>query len=180
MFVTCVSTSSETPVTPTISGIPASIEEVPQLQEDIRTDPSVTVNASILEPAPSRTDSEGVTPPAYITSESIHSSTPELFYKPDGLPLPLGFVAIEEIVEDLPSSTPLHFGTGIHLYHSTTKVSHPSLQVPVELLGSLLDRLNMFEQPLTSRIVSSNTAVVEPPAATPTMFAGIPSIPTSS
>lgn len=29
---TCVSTSSETPFTPTISGIPTSTEEVPQLQ----------------------------------------------------------------------------------------------------------------------------------------------------
>ena len=46
-FETCVSTSYETLVTPTISGTSASIEEVPQLQEDIRIDPSVTVDTSI-------------------------------------------------------------------------------------------------------------------------------------
>jgi len=43
LFETCVSTYLETLVTPTIYGIPASIEEVSQLQEDIRIDPSVTV-----------------------------------------------------------------------------------------------------------------------------------------
>ena len=35
----------------------------------------------------------------------------------------------------------------------------------------------MSEQPSTSRTVSSDTAAAEPPAATPTMFAGIPSVP---
>ena len=131
LFETCVSTSSETPFTPIISGTYTFTEEVPQLQEDIRTDPSVTVNTSIAEPTPSRVDSEGVTPPTSVTVESIPSSAPEIFYGPDGLPLPPGLIAIEEIVEDLPSSTPLHFGTGIHLYPSTTEDSHPSSQVPV-------------------------------------------------
>ena len=38
----------------------------------------------------------------------------------------------------------------------------------------------MFEQPSTSRTVSSDTAAVEPPTTTLTMFAGIQSVPTSS
>ena len=38
----------------------------------------------------------------------------------------------------------------------------------------------MSEQPSTSRTVSSNTTATEPPVATPTMLAGVPSIPTSS
>jgi len=83
-------------------------------------------------------------------------------------------------VEDLPSSTPLHFGTGITLYLSTSEASLPSSQVPVESLGNLLDRLDMSEQPLTSRTVSSNTTAIEPPATTLTMFASVPSVPTSS
>ena len=83
-------------------------------------------------------------------------------------------------MEDLPSSTPLHFGIGIHLYPSTSEVSHPSSQVPVESLGNLSDRLDMSEQPLTSRTVSSDAAVAELPSATPIMFADVPSIATSS
>ncbi len=66
LFETCVSTSSETPVTLIISGTSTFREEVPQLQEDIRTNPSVMVNTYILEPAPSRDDSEGVTPPTSV------------------------------------------------------------------------------------------------------------------
>ena len=119
LFETCVSTSSETPVTPTISGIPTSTKEAPQLQEDIRTDPSVTVNTSIPEPAPSRIDSEGVTPPTFVAAEFVPSSAPEIFYGADGLPLPPGLIAIEEIVEDPPSSTPSQFGVGITLYPSS-------------------------------------------------------------
>jgi len=138
------------------------------------------VNTTIPEPTPSRIDSEGVNPPTSIAVECVSSSAQEIFYGPDGLPLPHGLIAIEEIVEDLPSSTPFHFGTGIHLYPSNSEVSHPSLQVPVESLGSLLDRLNMFEQPSTSRTMSSDTAAAEPPATTPTMLAGIPFVPTSS
>lgn len=38
----------------------------------------------------------------------------------------------------------------------------------------------MFEQPSTSRTVSSDTAMAGLPAITPTMFASIPSVPTSS
>lgn len=38
----------------------------------------------------------------------------------------------------------------------------------------------MSEQPSTSRTVPSSTAVTEPPVATPTMFAGIPSVPASN
>ena len=51
------------------------------------------------------------------------------------------------------------------------------MEVPVESLRNLLDRLDMSEQPSTSRTVSSDTATAEPPATTPTMFAGIPSVP---
>ena len=104
---------------------------------------------------------------------------PKIFYRPNGLPLPPGLIAIEEIVEDRPSSTPLHFGTRIHLCPSTPKFSSfnpSSSQVPVELLGDLLDRLNMFKQPSTSRNVSSDATAAKPPAAMPTIFAGIRSI----
>jgi len=59
------------------------------------------------------------------------------------------------------------------------EVSLPSSQVLVESLGNLLDRLDMSEQPSTSRIVPSDTAVAEPPATNPMMFTGIPSIPES-
>lgn len=38
----------------------------------------------------------------------------------------------------------------------------------------------MSEQLLTSRTVSSNTATTKPPDATPKMFTGVPSVPTSS
>lgn len=62
---------------------------------------------------------------------------------------------------------------------SSSYFNHPSSQVLVELLGNLLDRLNMSEQPSTSRTVSSDTTAVEFPATTPMMFAGIPSVPTS-
>lgn len=143
LFETCVSTSCEIPVNPTISGIPASIEEVLQLQEDIGTDLNVTVNTSIPEPAPSRIDLEGVTPLASVAAESIPSSTPEIFYRPNGLLLPPRLIAIEEIMEDLPSSIPSHFGTRIHLYPSTSEFNTPSSKVPVESLGSLSGRLNM-------------------------------------
>jgi len=87
------------------------------------------VNTSIPKPAPSRADSEGVNPPVSVATETIPSSASKIFYEPDGLPLPLGLIAIQDIVEDLPSSTPLHFGIGIHLYPSTIEVSsfnHPS------------------------------------------------------
>lgn len=162
LFETCVSTSLETTVTPVISGTSAFTEKVPQLQDDIRTDPSVTVDTSILEVAPPRTDpetdvhlsehlefefqnSEGVTPPVFVTAEATLSSAREIFYRPDGLPLPPGLIAIEQIVEDIPPSTLVQFGTRIHLHPSTTEVSSFSSQVPFESLGNLLDRLNMFE-----------------------------------
>ena len=71
LFETCVSTSSETKVTPIISGTFAFIEEVPQSQEDIRT-----VNTSIPALTPSRDDSEGVTPPTSVAAEYLPSSAP--------------------------------------------------------------------------------------------------------
>ena len=56
LFETFVSTSSETLVTLIISGTSAFREEVPWLQEDIRTDTSVMVDTSIPETTPSRVD----------------------------------------------------------------------------------------------------------------------------
>ena len=59
------------------------------------------------------------------------------------------------------------------------EVSLPSLQIFLESLGNILDRLDMSEQPSTSRTVPSDAIVAEPLATTPTMFTGIPSVPTS-
>ena len=137
------------------------------------------VNTSIPEPAPSAADSEGVIPQTSVAVESIPSSAPEIFYRPDGLPLSPGLIAIEEIVEDPQSSAPSHFGVGITLYPSSSEISLPLSEVPVELLGNLLDKLDMSEQLWTSRTMSSDRVAAELPTATPTMFAGIPSIPAS-
>ena len=177
---TSVPTTSETPVTPNISGIPAFIEGVQRAPKDSSTDPSMKVNTCITEPVPSTTGSESVTPQTSVAVDSIPSSAPEISYGPDGLPLPPGLIAIEEIVEDPPSSTPSQFGVGITLYPSSSEISLPLSKAPVELLGNLLDRLEMSEQPSTSRTMSSDTAMAELPAVTPTMFADIPSIPNIS
>ena len=85
---TSVPTPSETPITPNISGIPAFIEEVSQPPKDSRVDPSVKVNTCVTKPAPSIADSEGVIPQTSVAADSIPSSAPEIFYGPDGLPLP--------------------------------------------------------------------------------------------
>ena len=138
------------------------------------------VDTCVTEPVISLTGPESVIPQTSVTVDFIPSSAPEIFYGPDGLPLPPGLIAIKEIVEDLPSSAPLQFGAGITLYQSTSEVSLPQPEVHVESLGNLLDRLKMSEQPSTSRTVSSDTATAELPAVTPTMFDGIPSVPTSS
>jgi len=122
----------------------------------------------------------GVIPQTFVAAQSIPSSAPGIFYGPDVLPLPPQLINIEEIVEDPPSSTPSHFGAGITLYPSSSEVSLPLSKVHVEFLGNLLDRLDVSEQPSTSRTISSNAAAVKPPAATPTMFVGVPSVPTSS
>jgi len=177
---TVVPTTSGIPVTPNISGIPASTQEVLQLLRDSITDPSSRVNTYVTEPVSSVTGSESVIPRTSVAVDIIPSSAPEIYYGPDGLLLPPGLIAIEEIVEDLPSSAPSQFGVGITLYPSSSEVSLPQPEVPVESLGNLLDRLEMSEQPSTSRTVSSDTATAELPAVTPTMFAGIPSVPTSS
>ena len=138
------------------------------------------VNTCVTKPVSSITDSDSVVPRTSVVVDIIPSSALEIFYGPDGLPLPPGLIVIEEIVEDLPSSTPSQFGVGITLYPSSSEVSLPQLEVPVESLGNLLDRLKMFEQPSIYRTVSSDTVTEELPAITPTMFAGIPSVPTSS
>jgi len=177
---TSVPTTSETPVTPKISGIPALTEEVQQPPKDSNTDPSLRVNTCDTEPVSSTTGSESVVPQTSVAADSIPSSAPEIFYGPDGLPLPLGLIAIEEIVEVPPSSTPSQFGVGITLYPSSSEISLPPTEAPVELLGNLLDRIEMSEKPSTSRTVSFDTAMAELPAVTPTMFASIPSVPTSS
>ena len=167
-------------VTPNIYGIPASTEEVQQPQRDSDIDPTLRVNTCVTERVPSTTSSESLDLQTSVVVDSIPSSAPKIFYGPDGLPLPPGLIAIEEIVEDPQTSTPTHFGVGITLYPSSSEVSLPPEEAPVESLGNLLDRLQMSEQPSTSRTVSSDTAMAELPAITPTMFAGIPSVPTSS
>jgi len=116
---TSVPTPSKTPVTPNISGIPTFTEEVQQPPKDSSTDPSVKVNTCITEPTPSTADSEGVIPQTFVATDSITSSALEIFYGPDGLPLPPGLIAIEEILEDPLSSTPSQFGVGITLYPSS-------------------------------------------------------------
>ena len=83
-------------------------------------------------------------------------------------------------MEDPPSSTPSKFGVGITLYPSSSEISLPSLEAPVESLGNFLDRLEMSEESSTSRTVSSDTVTIELPSVTPTMFAGIPSVPNRS
>ena len=103
---TSVPTPLETLVTLNISRIPAFTEEVQQPPKDSSTDPSVKVNTCITEPAPSTADSEGLVPQTSVAVDLITSSAPEKFYGPDGLPLPPGLIAIEEIIEDPPSSTP--------------------------------------------------------------------------
>ena len=64
------------------------------------------VNTYIPETTPSRADSEGVTPPTIVATEIVPSLAQKIFYGPEDLPLPPRLIAIEEIVEDLPSSTP--------------------------------------------------------------------------
>ena len=93
LFETFVSNPSKAIVTPIISGTSTFREEIPQLQEDIRTDPSVMVDTSIPKATPARADpetevhllehlevefqnSEGVTPLVSITAEEIPSSAP--------------------------------------------------------------------------------------------------------
>ena len=97
---TSVPTTSEIPVSPNISGNPASTEEVQQPQRDSDTDPSLRANTCVTEPIPSATGSESLAPQTFVVVDSTPSSAPEIFYGPDGLPLPPGLIAIEEIVED--------------------------------------------------------------------------------
>jgi hypothetical protein len=175
-----VPTTSEILVTPNISGIPASIEEVQQQQKDSCTDPSLKTSTCITEPVPSETGPQSLVVQTTVAVEATPSSAPEIFYGPDGLPLPPGLIAIEEIVEDQQANTPIHFGVGTTLFPSASEVCPSPLEVPEESLGSLLDRLKMSEQPSTSRTVPNDTATAEAPAANPTMFAGIPAVPTSS
>ena len=112
LFETFISTSSNTTVTPIIFRRSASREEVPQLQEDIKTNPSVMVDTSIPETNPSRVGLEtevhlpkhlevefqtleGVTPLVSVTVEAIPSSALEIFYRPNGLPLRPRLIAIQ-------------------------------------------------------------------------------------
>jgi len=95
---TSVPTTSEIPVAPNISDIPAFTEEVLQLPKDSNTDPSLQVHTCVTEPVSSVTGSESVVPQTSVVADPIPSSAPEIFYGPDGLPLPPGLIAIEEIV----------------------------------------------------------------------------------
>jgi len=99
---TSVPTTSETAVTPNISGIPTSTEEFQQPQKDSSTDPSLRVNTCVTEPVPFTTGSESLTLQTSVAADSIPSLALEIFYGPDGLPLPPSLIAIEEIVEDPP------------------------------------------------------------------------------
>lgn len=138
------------------------------------------VNTCTTEPGSSVISSESVIPQTFVAVDPIPSLAPEIFYGPDGLPLPPGLISIEEIVEDLPTSTPSQFGVGITLYPSSPEVSLPQSEALAESLGNILDRLEMSEQPSTSRIVSFDTTMAKLPVVTPMMFAGAPSVPTSS
>ena len=120
---TSVPTTSETPVTPKNFGIPAFTEEVQQPPKDSNTDPSLRVNTCDTEPVSSMTGSESVVPQTSVAADSIPSSAPKIFYGPDGLPLPPSLIAIEEIVEDSPSSTPSQFGVEITLCPSPSEIS---------------------------------------------------------
>ena len=99
-FRTSVLTTSEVPITPNISRNPASTEEVQQPQKDSDTDPSLRVNTCVTEPITSTTGSESLALHTSVAVDSTPSSALEIFYGPDGLPLPLGLIEIEEIVED--------------------------------------------------------------------------------
>ena len=74
---TSTPTSSETLVTLNISRIPTSTKEIPKQQQDIATNPSVTVNTSIPRLVPSTVDSEGVTPQPSTATEITYSSAPK-------------------------------------------------------------------------------------------------------
>ena len=132
------------------------------------------------EPVISETGPQSLVVQTTVAVEATPSSAPEIFYEPDGLPLPPSLIAIEEIVEDQQANTPTHFGVGATLFPSASEVCPSPQEVPVESLGSLLDRLKMSEQPSTSRTVPNDTATAEVPAVNPTMFVGIPAVPTSS
>jgi hypothetical protein len=107
-----VPTTSEILVTPDISGIPASIEEVQRQQKDNCIDPSLKTSTCLTEPVPSETGPQSLVVQTTVAVEATPSSAPEIFYGPDGLPLPPGLIAIEEIVEDQQANTPIHFGVG--------------------------------------------------------------------
>ena len=103
---TSVPTTSEILVTPNVSGIPASTEEVLQSPRDSNTDPSLRVDTCVTEPVISLTGSESIIPQTSVAVDLITSLALEIFYGPDSLPLPPSLISIEEIVEDPPSSTP--------------------------------------------------------------------------
>ena len=67
---TSVPTTSETPVTPSISGIPAFTEEVQQPPKESSIDPSLRVNTCITEPVPCTTSSESVVPQTFVAADS--------------------------------------------------------------------------------------------------------------
>ena len=119
---TTVPTTSEILVTPDISGIPASIEEVQRQQKDNCIDPSLKTSTCLTEPVPSETGPQSLVTQTTVAVETNPSSAPEIFYGPDGLPLPPGLIAIEEMVEDQQANTPIHFGVGTPLFPSASEV----------------------------------------------------------
>ena len=71
---TSVPTTSEIPVTPNISGNPASTEEVQQPQRDSDTDPSLRTNTCVTEPVPSVTGPESFVPQTSVAVDTTPSS----------------------------------------------------------------------------------------------------------
>ena len=74
----------------------------------------------MTEPVPSVTGPESFVPQTSVAVVTTPSSAPEIFYGPDGLPLPPGLIAIEEIIEEPQVSTPIQFGVGVTLFPATT------------------------------------------------------------
>ena len=73
---TNIPTTSEIPVTPNISGNPASIKEVQQPQKDSDADPSLRTSTCVSGPVPSVTSPESLVPQTTVAVETNPSSAP--------------------------------------------------------------------------------------------------------
>ena len=99
--LTCVSTSSETLVTPTISSPSVSKEEVSQLPEDISTDPSETVTEVVQQ----KVDFQLEIAQQECTSK-LESVQPEV--NPESILVEIEVTSQPEVVEELLSGTVVH------------------------------------------------------------------------